>query len=648
VWVPGLIDVTLRQGDRTVLAESPPPGVREELAGALREAAARMAGAKGSAGAFTVSFLADPASGEQRFLGTAPGLPEAVAVVEALNELDLPALESHLSRGGTLDGEIPGSRGHALQVVLSALDPEDGFAPRPGVVEALRLPAGAGVRADAAVEEGEEPPDGEEIARVTAHGRTRAEALDRLQRALARTEAAVRGGTTDKAFLAEVLDRPELTARQPADPGWLERLVASGEHLPRRGAEAALLAAAIAVYEEELALARARFLASAARGRPQVPKEIGRAVELRHRGHEYRFRVSRLDLRLFRVETEEVRLEVLAGRPGRAGRTLACGPKSWRISLASEEERLLVEVDGIPHRIERDAGGVVRAPAPAVVVSVTVREGDEVAAGDALAVLEAMKTETTVTAPRPGRVRAVAVRRHSQVGTGDPLVVLAPPRREDGAAPVAGRRVRLASLAPPQEGADGSRGEALIEARRLILGYDADPETVQRLVSGQAGPLGPTDLPVEEEILRAYADVGALSQRRTEGEGRHSAEEYFFTYLRDLDGGGAGLPEAFLDKLRRALAHYEVPRLDRSPELEESLFRIALSQRQPRRVPAVLSLLEGWLERGVPPEAPGLRALLDRVVAETHGREPAVHDLAREVLYRAVDRPHLLAARERT
>jgi acetyl-CoA carboxylase carboxyltransferase component/pyruvate/2-oxoglutarate dehydrogenase complex dihydrolipoamide acyltransferase (E2) component len=646
VWTPGLVDVTLRLGDRVVLAESPPPGVREELARALRDSAARMAGARGASGAFTVSFLADPAGGEQRFLGTAPGLPEAVAVIEALNEMDLQSLELHLSRGGTLDGQPPESRGVSMQVTLSALDPEDGFAPRSGAIEALRLPAGAGLRADAAVEEGEEPPDGEEIARVTAHGRTRAEALDRLQRGLARTEVAVRGGTTDKAFLTEVLDRAELTARKPADPGWLERLVASGEHLPRRGAEAALLAAAVAGYEEDLALARSRFYASAARGRPEVPKEIGRAVELRHRGHEYLFRVSRLDPRLFRVEVEGIRLEVLAEPPGRTGRTIACGGRSWRISLAAQESRLLVEVDGIPHRIERDAGGIVRSPAPAVVVSLAVREGDEVAAGDPLAVLEAMKMETLVTAPGPGRVRKVLVRRNAQVGTGGPLLSLEPLDRGGGAT-VPGPRVRFESLVPTTDGPANPRGEALEETRRLVLGFDADPRTVQRLVSGEAGLPGPEDLRIEEEILRAYADLRSLFRRRAEGDDRLSSEESLFTYLRDLDARGAGLSEPFLDKLRRALAHYGLNGLDRTPELEESLFRIAISHRQPRQVAAVLALLEGWLERGGLPEVPGLRELLDRVIAEPQGREPAVHDLAREVRYRVFDRPLLLAARER-
>jgi len=359
------------------------------------------------------------------------------------------------------------------------------------------------------------------------------------------------------------------------------------------------------------------------------------------------FRVTRLDQRLFRVEVEEVRLEVLAERPGRTGRTLACGGRSWRISLTSQENRLLVEVDGIPHRIERDTGGIVRSPAPAVVVSLAVREGDEVAAGDPLAVIEAMKMETTVVAPAAGRVRKLLTRRNAQVGTGGPLVALEPLGRAGAAASHPGHRVRFDTLLPPVDGTGGARAEILEEARRLILGYDADPRTVERLVAGEAGSSSPGDLRIAEEILRAYADVGSLFHRQTDGDGRHSAEEYLFTYLRDLDARGAGLPEAFLDKLRRALEHYGVAGLDRTPELEESLFRIAISHRQPRQVPAVLALLEGWLERGGLPEIPGLRDLLDRVIAETQGREPAVHDLAREVRYRAFDRPLLLATRER-
>ena len=663
VWTPGLIDVTLRHRDRPVLLESPPPGMSRELGRSLHEAAARFAGARGKTGAFTVSFLTAPASGEHRFLGIAPGLPAGIAVVEARDESDLGALELHLSRGGMLEAHPPEARGYAFQILLSALDPEDGFAPRPGVVEALRLPAGPGLRADPAVEEGEMPGSSQEIARVTAHGRTRAEALDRLQRGLARTEAALRDGATDKAFLTEVLDRPEV-ANGDSDgdgegSGWIDRLVASGEHLPRRGAEAALLAAAVAGYEMETGAARTRFYASAARGRPEVPKEAAQSIELRHRGQLYAFHVSRLDQRLFRVEAEGLRLHVLAEAPGRTGRRIVCGDKSWRAALSSQGSRLLVEIDGIPHRIERDEGGIVRSPAPAVVVSLAVQEGDEVAAGDPLAVLEAMKLETTLVAPGPGRLRKVLARKNAHVGVGVPLLILEPTVHVSPSSSGDVQRVRFGSLVPQDDGAASADRGSLEEARRLMLGYDADPRILQRLVSGAVEDGGETgsepDLRLEEEILRTFADVGSLF-RRSPGDGggsdgRHSAEEYLFTFLRDLDAGGQGLPHGFLDKLRRALGHYGVGSLDRSPELEESLFRIAIShQRMAQQVPPVLALLEAWLERdGGDPQSqsPELRELLDRIITDTQGSEPAVHDLAREVRYRIFDRPVLLAARER-
>ena len=581
-WALGLLDVTVRYQDRTVLAEAPPPGLTAELARSLREAAVRFAGARGKAGAFTVSFRVDTAKGEHRFAGTAAGLPESVAVLESLNELDLPALESHLSRGGTLDGELPEPRGHALQAALSALDPEDGFAPRAGVVESLRLPAGAGLRADPAVEEGSVPAaPGYLIARVTAHGRTRAEALARLQSGVASTAAAVNGGTTDKAFLAEVLDRPELTGLDAA-PGWLERLVAAGEHLPRRGAEVALLAAAVDGYEAESAVDRARFYESAARGRPEVPREVGRAIELRHRGHAYLFHVARVGHDLFRIEVDSRRLEVRAGLPGRTGRALACGEKSWRVAVASQGGRQLVEVDGIPHRIER-------------IERIEPSEENEGGSGRA--------------------------------GAGTPE-----------------RRVRFDGLEAAPEAVP------LEEARRLMLGYDVEPRAVQRLLAGASG--SQSDPLREEEILRAFVDVSALFRRQplaeTADAGRHSAEEYLFTYPRDLGAWETRLPAAFLAMLRQALAHYGVGSLEGAPDLEESLFRIAISHHGlPQQVPLVLALLEGCLERGDRPGGPGFRELLERMISETQGSEPAVHDLAREVRYRLFDRPVLLAARER-
>jgi acetyl-CoA carboxylase carboxyltransferase component len=655
-WAPGALDVTVRLRSRTVLVESPPPGMPSERLRAVLATAAGLGHAQGTAGAVTISFSSDPASGEIRFLESAPQLPEASAVIESLTGLDLAALQLHLSRGGTLHGEPPAPRGHAFQVCLSARDPEAGFAPAPGEVETLRLPAGAGLRADPIVEEGDSVPANEPaLVRLTAMGRTRNEALLRLQRGLSRTVAVVGGGATDKAFLAEVLDRYETEA--DADPDWLDRLLASGGHLSRRGAEAALLAAAIASYETELDAAKARFFTSAVRGRPEVPKAIGRSVELWHRGHAHLLRVARLGTRSYRLEVDGRSLDVHADPPGRTGRRLSCGGRTCHASISFQGgldgHSLLIEIDGIPHRIARDSGSIVRSPAPAVVVSLAVQEGDSVEAGQPLAVLEAMKVETSVLAPAAGRVRKVLARRNAQVGTGAPLLVLEPrlPDEPSGETPArppvhratAGERVRFDALAAAPD------GDPLEEVRRLMLGYDVDPRAVQRLLAEPA-----TGAPenADIEILRTFVDVTSLFRRRPadepEDDGRHSAEEYLFSYLRDLDSRGEGLPPAFLAKLRRALAHYGVLSLRRSPELEESLFRIALShQRQAQQVPPVLALLERRLERADPSGGADLREILDRMIVEAQGHEPAVYDLARELRFRCFDEPVLIATRER-
>jgi acetyl-CoA carboxylase carboxyltransferase component/biotin carboxyl carrier protein len=640
----GIIDVTLQHRGRTVLAESPPPGLSRDLERTLREVAEGLAKAKGEAGVVTVELLADPRTGEFRLAGSSPRLPEEHAVLESLTGIDFAAWQLHLSRSGSAESQSHEPRGHAVQVCLSARDPENGLVPSPGVVETLRLPAGAGLRADPQVEEGEVPGEDLEITRVTAQGRNRAEALNRLQRGLARTAALVRGGTTDKALLLELLDRPEVDAAT-ADPQWLDQLVAGGEHLPRRGAEAALLEAAIVSYEAELARIRARFYDSAKRGRPEAPREMGFAVDVRYRGESYFFRTARLGARLYRVEVDGQRLEVSLSAAGRAGRRLTCGEKSWQVFSTAQDGSLLVEADGIPHRIDPDPGTVVRCPGPAVVVSVDVQEGDEVAAGVPLVTLEAMKMETTVLAPEPGRVRRILVRKNGQVGSAAPLLILEPAAR--AATPGnggRGARVSFEALAPDKP---SSRG--LEEVRRLTLGYDFDPARIRRVVSKWKEEKD-GDRRAADEIFRIFTNIVALFRQEPAEDpqdvGRGSSEEYLFTCLRDLDAAGEGLPPAFLRKLRRALAHYGVGDLGASPELEESLFRIAVSyNRLALQAPPILALLEQRLERC--DDRPELRDLLDRMIAVTQRREPAIHDLARDVRYRCFDRPVVLAAHER-
>src|SRR4029077_11206244 len=101
--------------------------------------------------------------------------------------------------------------------------------------------------------------------------------------------------------------------------------------------------------------------------------------------------------------------------------------------------------------------GLVRAPAPAMVVAISVTVGDEVGEGDVVAVVESMKLETSLRAPAAGRVAEVFADVNTQVESGAKLLRIEPAADED-TAPAAGReseeRVRadLDALAGPAAG----------------------------------------------------------------------------------------------------------------------------------------------------------------------------------------------------
>ncbi len=155
---------------------------------------------------------------------------------------------------------------------------------------------------------------------------------------------------------------------------------------------------------------RSQFLATAARGRPEVGLAVGHDVELRHLGACYQLHVLRLGPHSYRVEVDGCSLDVEVAQATSQRRRLTIGPRTYGVLSAEQSGASLVEVDGMPHRIARDDGGTVRAPAPCMVVAVLVQAGDIVAAGDALVVLEAMKMETVVRAEVDGRVREVVTR----------------------------------------------------------------------------------------------------------------------------------------------------------------------------------------------------------------------------------------------
>jgi Acetyl/propionyl-CoA carboxylase, alpha subunit len=496
------------------------------------------------------------------------------------------------------------------------------------------------------------------IAKVIAYGRDRKEAMSRLQRALRESVIVIKDGSSNKAFLQELLSRDEVQ-RSEVHVGWLDHLAAAGDHLSRHHADVALVQAAIEAYDAQLAVEQAQFYASAVRGRPHVHSDVGRTAELRHRGHAYSPKVFRLGPQSYRVEIDGARIDAGIDRLGRFEDWLTVFGRRFHIVSSAQGSSYRIEVDGVSHRIDRDDGGVVHAPSPAVVISIAVKPGDSVSAGDRLAVLEAMKMEMPVLAPFSGTVRHVMTMRNVQVDAGAPLVQI-DPRGGDRAMSSEGRvGFEVPSSSDGQQGFAPCLGcESLEALRQLMLGFDVDPKESARLLSewkkSSARDRRETR-DVEDEILSIFVDICSLFGREPEVNHRASGEEpsaevHLFSYLRMLETKGEALPPAFVASLRRALAHYGVYTLDRSPKLEESLLWIYKShQRVESQILTVLAVLERRLQRVeafAPDAEQSLRHLLDRLIAMSNGTFPAISDLAREVRYRYFDRPFFERARK--
>ncbi len=663
VWAVGTRSTTVRWRDRHLVEEAPAPGLTEAVERELQEAAARFARLAGYRGAGTFVFLWHPGTGVVSFDEVRVGIEAAHAVTEMTTGLDLVKLQLAVARGGVLEGKPPARTGHAVEVRISAEDGSDGASRGPGRLVLLRLPTGPGLRVDRGVTEGDRVSSrpGPLVARVVAHGLTRKEALARLRRALSESVVVLSGGMTNRPFLLELIDRPEVrNASSEIEAAWLGETTAAADSPDRPNAAVALLNAAIDVDEAERVLELQEFASSAARMRPTVRREAGRTVEFRHAGQRYQLSVHRVGTRSYRILADGEVLEVQVDPLGPYERWLHCASRRYRMVSVAEGPRHSVEADGVAHRFVHDDEGVVRAPAPAVVAALSVKPGDVVAAGQRLAVLEAMKMETPVVAPFAGTVRQVFVVGNAQVSQGAQLLRL-DPSTSGAAGPASGRISFGALVVRRPAGAPAGWRENLQELRQLVLGFDLTPSDARRIASdyvriARTGALDTAERRgAEDEVLAAFGDVFGLFRRQSGGTADPlealSTGEYLLTYVRTLDAEGSGLPARFRERLRRALRHYGVGSLSRSPGLEEALLCIFKARLgADRMIPAVLAILDRRVAgAGTSREegGPHLRTVLDRIASVAENRYPALFDAARDARYRLFDQPLFEEGRRR-
>jgi acetyl-CoA carboxylase biotin carboxylase subunit len=206
-------DCSVQRRHQKVAEETPSPGVTPGLRAQMLAAAVRAGEAVGYRGAGTVECLVDPERQDFVFLEMNTRIQVEHPITEMVTGLDLVAQQLLIAAGEDVSGGASSvtAEGHAVELRVYAEDPRR-FLPSPGVITEWAEPSGPGIRVDAGYEAGNEvtPFYDPLLAKLCAHGATRAEALQRARAAVDGFRIA--GPKTNLAFHAELLDSDEFAS----------------------------------------------------------------------------------------------------------------------------------------------------------------------------------------------------------------------------------------------------------------------------------------------------------------------------------------------------------------------------------------------------------------------------------------------------
>jgi len=211
-------DCTVQRRNQKVVERAPAPYLDQTTREALCEAALRLGRAVGYSCAGTVEFLMDVDSGELYFIEVNPRIQVEHTVTEQVTGIDLIKAQIRVCEGAAIgspqsgvppQGEIR-LHGHALQCRITTEDPENGFTPDYGRLEAYRSAAGFGIRLDGGTAYSGAvitPYYDSLLVKVTAWSNDPADAIRRMDRAL--REFRIRGVASNLAFLENVINHPQ-------------------------------------------------------------------------------------------------------------------------------------------------------------------------------------------------------------------------------------------------------------------------------------------------------------------------------------------------------------------------------------------------------------------------------------------------------
>lgn len=438
-------DCSLQRRHQKVLEEAPAPGIDDGVRAAMHAAAVAAGMAVGYVGAGTVEFLLDAGTGRFWFLEMNTRLQVEHPVTECVTGVDLVAAQIGVAEGRTLLDVLgfdttPAPKGHAVEVRLYAETPDAAATPQSGRFTRLAVPHDTtfdllptwGVRVDAGYTDGSEvsthydamlakvivwAPDrdralrmlGGVLRRARLHGPVTNRELLEL---LVADEDVLAGRMTTTTLEHRFADQPDYGGVRPGDPE-LGPFVAAVAVAARDAGRRTVQQGVPVGWRNVVSQPHRTSFEIVGHDEPVVAEWYAARDGIRHPTEPWQVVSAGPDEVVLDVHGHRMRFEVHLGADGEVFLD--------NDSTIRQRLRLLPRFTDPADAV---ASGSLLAPMPGTVVAVKVEAGGEVAAGDVVLVLEAMKMQHTVTAPHAGTVTEINVEPGAQVASGEVLAVV--------------------------------------------------------------------------------------------------------------------------------------------------------------------------------------------------------------------------------
>ena len=365
VQVVSTRDCSLQRRNQKLVEEAPAPYLTEEQSDRLYEASRKILQEAGYQGAGTCEFLLAP-DGAISFLEVNTRLQVEHPVSEEVSGIDLVREQFRIARGEKIDPQSPQLRGHSFEFRINGEDAGRSFMPAPGTIEKLRVPSGPGVRWDSGFVEGDTISGNFDsmLAKLIVTGATREQAIERARRAL--DELTLDGLPTVVPFHRAVLDEPDFAPATGSDfkvhTRWIETDY-KNTISPYSGAPGS-------VDDDD------------AERQTVVVEVNGKRLE--------------------------VVLPELGGTPAKSSSKPTSKTRKSRARGGSNAV----------------SGDDLTSPMQGTIVKVSVADGDTVAEGDLILVLEAMKMEQPINAHKAGKISGLSLKAGDTVTAGAVLATI--------------------------------------------------------------------------------------------------------------------------------------------------------------------------------------------------------------------------------